>query len=223
MLCLCWVHLVFVYMCVCVGCLCVYAHTWVWGQVRFGLFSFLRFIRRLHCLNARARPTTHAGNKGFVNGNGISFANSQKGSSISNSSSTSPHHFIHSSSFLSFAFARQLFVAHFFMVFTSSVALVPHWCLLTLTLTHTHTGIHTHTAAHAGKLGEFRFYPPRCTFNGVDMVLWPLWPLTHTPRKLHCLPFSSWGSELWAGREVFYYIYFMLFMILCFCFCFSPV
>lgn len=112
----------------------------------------MRFIRRLHCLNARARPTTHAGNTGYVNGNGISFANSQKGSSISNSSSQpqqphlTPHHFIHSSSFLSFAFAWQLFVAHFFMVFTSSVALVPHRCLLTHTLAHTHA--HSHTLGH---------------------------------------------------------------------------
>lgn len=139
--------------CLCVGCLCVCAHTWVWGQVRFGLFSFLRFIRRLHCLNARARPTTHAGNTGYVNGNGISFANSQKGSSISNSSSLPstpcPHHFIHSSSFLSFAFAWQLFVAHFFMVFTSSVALVPHRCLLTHTLAHTHAHTHTLWGTHS--------------------------------------------------------------------------
>jgi len=53
----------------------------------------------------------------------------------------------------------------------------------------------------------------RCTFNGVDMVLWPLWPVTHTPPKIALLALFSPSPLL-----LFYYIYFMFFMILCFCF-----
>lgn len=99
------------------------------------------------------------------------------------------------------------------MVFTSSVALVPHRCLLTHT--HTQSETHTHTAAHAGKLGEFRFYPPRCTFNGVDMVLWPLWPLTHTPRKLHCLPFFELGEWALGGGGRFFITFILCFLWFC--------
>lgn len=64
---------------------------------------------------------------------------------------------------------------------------------------------------------------PRCTFNGVDMVLWPLWPVTHTPRKLHCSPLFSFLLLFFVFLlHLFYVFYDFALLFLMFNFCSAP-